>query len=68
MSNADLAKKTDVALETVIAIPAVVKVASAIQAEGTSNKLSDKSFSMVRCDLSNAATDALIAVLDSVYQ
>ncbi len=53
-----------------IAIPAAAAVTAAIAAEGTSYKLSDISFSMVRYDLPKAVTDAMTAVLasGSVYQ
>jgi hypothetical protein len=53
-----------------IAIPAAAAVTAAIAAEGTSYKLSDISFTMVRYDLPKAVTDAMTAVLasGSVYQ
>ena len=70
--NADLAAVLASATsnEIGIAIPAAVKVAAAIPAEGTSYKLSDISFTMVRYDLPKAITDAMTAVLESnsVYQ
>jgi hypothetical protein len=51
-------------------IPAATLVTTAIAAEGTSYKLTDISFSMVRYDLPKAVTDAMTAVLasGSVYQ
>ena len=51
-------------------IPAATQVAAAISPEGTSYKLSDISFTMVRYDLPKAVTDAMTAVLESnsVYQ
>ena len=51
-------------------IPEALKVAAATAAEGTSYKLTDISFSMVRYDLPKAVTDAMTAVLasNSVYQ
>ena len=53
-----------------VAIPAASKVAAAIPAEGTSYRLSDITFTMVRYDLPKAVTDAMTAVLESnsVYQ
>ncbi len=51
-------------------IVAVVKVTTVVAPEGTSYKLSDVSFSMIRYDLPKAVTDAMTAVLESnsVYQ
>ena len=51
-------------------IPSAAAVTTAIAAEGTSYKLSDISFTMVRYDLPKAVTDAMTAVLESnsVYQ
>ena len=70
--NADLAAVAynAVSNEIGVAIPASLKVAAAIAAEGTSYKLSDISFTMVRYDLPKAITDAMTSVLASnaVYQ
>ena len=74
-----LGKKTDATTisqitstnsEIGIEIPAVAAAASVLAAEGTSYKLSDISFNMVRYDLPKAVTDAMTAVLESnsVYQ
>ena len=51
-------------------IAAAVSVGAAVAAEGTSYKLSDISFTMVRYDLPKAITDAMTSVLASnaVYQ
>jgi hypothetical protein len=51
-------------------IAAAVSVGAAVAAEGTSYKLSDISFTMVRYDLPKAVTDAMTSVLasNSVYQ
>ena len=53
-----------------IAIPSATKVAAAVASEGTSYKLFDISFSMVRYDLPKAITDAMTSVLASgaIYQ
>ena len=69
-SNADLAAVTAASSEVGIAIPGALKVAAAVAAEGTSYKLSDISFTMVRYDLPKAITDAMTSVLASnaVYQ
>ncbi len=50
-----------------VAIPSAASVASALPAEGTSYKLSDINFTMVRYDLPKAVTDAMTAVLESNY-
>jgi len=74
-----LGKKTDATTIAVvaeadseigIAIPAVAAAATVLAAEGTSYKLSDITFNMVRYDLPKAVTDAMTAVLasNSVYQ
>jgi hypothetical protein len=56
--------------EIVVAIPTANAVTAAIAAEGTSYKLTDISFSVVRYDLPKAVTDAMTAVVasGSVYQ
>ena len=53
-----------------VAIPSANAVTAAIASEGTSYKLSDINFTMVRYDLPKAVTDAMTAVLASnaVYQ
>ena len=53
-----------------VAIPGAGSVAAVLVAEGTSYKLTDISFTMVRYDLPKAITDAMTAVLESnsVYQ
>ena len=70
--NADLAAVAASATtnEIGVAIPSASKVAAAIPAEGTSYRLSDITFTMVRYDLPKAVTDAMTAVLESnsVYQ
>ena len=74
-----LGKKTDATTiaaitatnsEIGIDIPAVAAAAAVLAPEGTSYKLSDISFTMVRYDLPKAVTDAMTAVLESnsVYQ
>ncbi len=60
--NADLAAVTAANSEIGIAIPAAVKVGAALAAEGTSYKLTDVNFNMVRYDLPKAVTDAMTAV------
>jgi hypothetical protein len=69
-SNADLTAVTAANSEIGVAIAAATKVTAALAAEGTSYKLSDISFTMVRYDLPKAVTDAMTAVLESnsVYQ
>ena len=68
--NADLAAVTTANSEIGIAIPGALKVGAALAAEGTSYKLTDVNFNMVRYDLPKAVTDAMTAVLasNSVYQ
>jgi hypothetical protein len=61
----DLAAVNAVNSEIGIAIPAAAKVTAAVPAEGTSYKLSDISFSVVRYDLPKTVTDAMTAVLAS---
>ena len=61
----DLAAVTAGNSEIGIAIPAAAKVTAAVPAEGTSYKLSDISFSVVRYDLPKTVTDAMTAVLAS---
>ena len=53
-----------------IAIPAAVVIGAILPAEGTSYKLTDINFTMVKYDLPRAVTDAMTAVLASnaVYQ
>ncbi len=65
-----LAAVTAANAEIGVAIPSAASVASALPAEGTSYKISDINFTMVRYDLSKAVTDAMTAVLESnsVYQ
>ena len=68
--NADLAAVTAANSEIGVDIAAATKVGAAVAAEGTSYKLTDISFTMVRYDLPKAVTDAMTAVLESnsVYQ
>jgi hypothetical protein len=68
--NADLAAVTAANSEIGVDIASSTKVGAAVAAEGTSYKLSDISFTMVRYDLPKAITDAMTAVLESnsVYQ
>ena len=70
-ANSTLAAVTAGSSEIGIAITEVTTlITAAIPAEGTSYKLSDISFTMVRYDLPKAITDAMTAVLESnsVYQ
>jgi hypothetical protein len=70
-ANSTLSAVTAGSSEIGIAIPEVTTLITvAIPAEGTSYKLSDISFTMVRYDLPKAITDAMTAVLESnsVYQ
>ena len=69
-TDAALTEITAANSEIGVAIAAAVKVGAAISPEGTSYKLSDISFTMVRYDLPKAVTDAMTAVLESnsVYQ
>ena len=66
----DLAAVTAANSDSGVAIAAGLKVAAAVAAEGTSYKISDISFSVVRYDLPQAVFDAMSSVLasGSVYQ
>ena len=65
-----IANVTDANSEIGIDIPSVATNTTTITAEGTSYKLSDISFNVVKYDLPRAVTDAMTAVLasGSVYQ
>ena len=67
---ATLASVTAANSEIGVAISTAAAVTVAIAAEGTSYKLTDISFSMVRYDLPKAITDAMTSVLASgaIYQ
>ena len=68
--NADLVVVDAATSEIGVAVAAANKVAAAVAAEGTSYKLSNVSFSVVRYDLPQTVFDAMTSVLASgaVYQ